>query len=392
MMGLDISQDTGVQVSGNETNEINENQIVDLNIVDDDGNPLDVKSPEEIFLQNRQEPQKKDATQQQTDQQKPQQNAQQQPQQQQGQPQQSPAQQQQQQQPVKPVGFDAFFYGEDNSFDAQKGLDFVNKTSQFAYQRQVSPKPEAQSQQPAPFGQPQQPAAPKDWKAELAEYKANTRKQVLGPLEELYRAGSAMWTPEQHNLFNQQYAQAQQALEQEFERRQFDILDEQLKKKDKIDADARSMWQLEQESRSVLSRVGMDVGGVDKMNMLLFGYQDDAGKIHRGHGADVVDWLFDLSHDQKQMTDQEYAEAYRKWYTKFSSNEKNVRMAVKVASALFDVSNRENQHKALRRAWEKEEQDRRSGKLNTPGSKPPGSPQAGKDPWDRFFNGQRERV
>lgn len=383
-IGLDIEQGAG-QASEPTTEDINQSQIDDIQVVDSDTGEL-VEFPRI-----------KDSDADDDDGQVP--KPPQQPNQQQvpSQPQQPPQQGQQQQpdggqqQPQIPQGFGSqFFNQETKAFEADKAFEFINKAGSFAFQP-ATPAPNAQqpAQQPQPPAQPGQgqqddPDYPQ-WARELDQRHEAKQKAVLGPIESLYNAISqtGQLTPEQEVAFRSRYTAAKAELDNEYKREQNKLYAKQLTEYREVQARQASDGELKANAEKTFLRVGQDFGGEQVLRNLIAGEVRD-GKHVPGPGTEVLNWLYTVQNGNKPM-DQA---SLNRWYNETMANEGNVRMLGKIATSLWFMNTRDQYRDSVRASVLQEQAQKNAMRMKPPavGSQPPGARQAPTNPVMAWMN------
>ena len=245
--------------------------------------------------------------------------------------------QQQQSQPAADPFDSQFFVQEKNgnkTFDAAKALDFIQnrngyQTSQSLnqiFQPQVA---QTQAQQQAPIQQPVDNRQP--WERELEE-EQKLRESFLNPkmswpnhfqkaLELGYQGDSAIAYANE---------QVKNDAEMEFRKASYERRYKAEQEAKQRADEERQAQEIAPKSRINLAKVASEFGGMEKVNALLFGVQQPDGKLANGYGIETINMLFDMAHEGKQLPKDvnELQKVYEKWWTKFTSNENNLRYVV----------------------------------------------------------------
>jgi hypothetical protein len=260
------------------------------------------------------------------------------------------------------------------STDAGKVSSVVNKMMNFDYtpsytQKQVIDPGQQQGQQ-----QQSVVEAKHDPKAEFGEYSNNLKANVLGPYEKaiaaMQRAG--VYTsdnPEAIELSNT-YAEAKRGIDDHLESKWRESIEKQFAEERETAKEKEQAAIVKAEADKSMGRVALDVGGMDTLEALLFGYEVQ-GKVQKGPGADLVNALFELAHSGKEIGD--VNEAYRIWWPSVARNENLLRTITKYALAAYDVKNRSKDFANVRAQTRKDVQQQRKFVKQSPAATKAGS-------------------
>ena len=127
----------------------------------------------------------------------------------------------------------------------------------------------------------------------------------------------------------------------------------------------------------------------ENLEKLIFGAFDASGKmLHKGYGADTVNMLFDYANEGKVFKSQaELGEAYKTWWSKFTSNPQNVRHLAQIAYGQYQLQNHQKIRDGYRTQWDLEQQ-KKLNQSQAPASSKAGNaeePDAAQSEIDRFF-------
>lgn len=248
---------------------------------------------------------------------------------------------QQQQTTVQP--FDQTFYDDNNgqkTFNAAKAFDFVRnqspvKTSD-TLQSVFSPAQQAGQQQQA---QVTLPDTRQPWEIELEEenkLRESFVKQRTSYKTFLQNAINQGYQGEQAFIMADQMAQ--QEADTEFRRASYERRYKMQEEAKVREAEAKKNAEIEPMSRVNIAKVSSEFGGVDNFNAFLFGVPDASGKLVNGYGLQTIGMLFDLAHEGQNIPKEQLADKYKSWWTKFSSNENNLRYVVNQAKANLQLA------------------------------------------------------
>lgn len=257
-----------------------------------------------------------------------------------------PAPSAQPQQPAQPAQpFDQQFYQTDAKgnkvFDANKALDFVMPQNSNSFQYQGTAKPLSAQPQPQQPAQPQQPEKP-IWQVELEEEKSlreTTRKERLVYREYLAEALQAGYTGDAAITYADR--KADEAAEEDFQKRLYESRFKRSEESAKKAQEEADLKQIEPKSQINLAKVYNELGGQDRFNTLIFGVPSADGKsLSGGYGLDVINMIFDMQHQGTKLPSDpaQLTAEYSRWYTKFTSNENNLRFVVDVAKARLQAA------------------------------------------------------
>ena len=249
------------------------------------------------------------------------------------------AQEQPTEQPQDISGFeDQFFIADpkgNKQFDANKALEFLN--AQTGFQSPQNLQQTVFNPAPAQPAQPQQPADTRQpWEIQLEEER-KLRESVSKPLYSyksfLNEALEKGYQGDMAIAYADQLVEKQ--AEEQFRRTQYES---QYKKQQEDAARQKEQQELatiEPRSRVNIAKVSAELGGPDKLNDLVFGKFSPEGKVlKQGYGLKTVEMLFQIENQGKQLPTNDakaMGDLYAKWWTKFSSNENNLRYVVDAA-------------------------------------------------------------
>jgi hypothetical protein len=235
---------------------------------------------------------------------------------------------------------------------------------------------------PSKDKQPDQPTvklAPREAiKAEIGKIETSFRKEHLEPLEALWakcEAAGAVKGDVTYQAIQEVYSAKHGQLRDMLEEKRDEL-------RDKFDKERDEGAQFETISKEA-ARNKLDCANEffpnsepskreELLNNFLFGTVKDGKLVTKGYGADTVNMLFDLAHEDKTfMSQQEVVEAYDKWFAKFASVPQNIRNLTKIAYGQYQFQNRTKIRDGYRSQWDLEQQK----KLNQ--SQAPASSKAG---------------
>ncbi len=372
-IGLDIEDGAGPQAEPT-TEDINHSQIDDIQVVDSDtGEPVGMPDADAEPEENGPEPQ-------------------------QTQQQEKPVQPQPDKsaeapdKPVIPQGFGAEFFSKENqSFEADKAFEFINKAGSYAFQPDV----QAQSAVQQPNQPPQAPVQPSpngqddpdypQWARELDQRHETKEKAVLGPLEDLYNtlSQSGQLTPELDSAMKAKYSAAKSELDREYKREQNKLYAKQLSEYREVQTKHIGDAELKANAEKTFLRVGQDFGGEQTLRNLIVGEVKD-GKHIPGPGSEVLNWLYSVQHGSKPMEQSDM----NRWYNETMAKETNVRMLGKLSTALWFMNTREQYRDSVRAAVLKERQEKEATRLKPPaaGLQPQPSRKTAANPVSEWMN------
>ena len=256
----------------------------------------------------------------------------------------------------KPGDFEALFNKNGQlDFDALNAQ--ANRFSQFKYVPTAAQPPAAQ-----------QPAAVKvepveKLKTEVNAYQTELEKTHLAPFQSAWKRLVAKYGSEENIPFevnqalNEQYAEQRDAVKAMVDAKKDELKDKQYAERDT----QRNFEDVKKTSEATYNSVaqeflpGAPVGKHGEMlNQLIFG-QIINGTLTNGYGVDAVNHIFDMhSQGKAYKTNQEWVDAYNKFWVEYTSNPNNVRWIAKVAWNAFDKAQETKRRDAYRASWDKE--------------------------------------
>ena len=257
---------------------------------------------------------------------------------------------QQKSEPAQPVnGFDdQFFAVEKNGtkiFDAQKALDFMNQNSGFQPSQKLStvfnPVAQTPAQQAAAVQQQAQADNRPEWEKQYEEEmkaREQIRNQRLAYRNFMQKALDEGYTGDA--LLERANQLATEDAEKEFLRTTYERKYKQEQEAKQRQEEQQKLQQIEPQSRVNLAKVSAEFGGAEKLQNFLFGTVGADGKLVNGFGVDTITMLFDIAHEGKQLPSDpaQMQDIYAKWWTKFTSNENNLRYVVDQARAKLQMA------------------------------------------------------
>jgi hypothetical protein len=248
-----------------------------------------------------------------------------------------------QQQVAPQQSFDQSFYDENNGqkvFNAAKAFDFVRNQSPVqtsdTLQSVFSPTQQSAQQQQAQVTPPDTRAP---WEIELEE--ENKLRETYVKQHTSYKSFLQQAISQGYNgedAFRVADQMAQEQADMEFRRASYEKRYKMQEEAKARDAEAKRNAEIEPMSRVNIAKVSSEFGGHDKFNAFLFGVPDASGKLVNGYGMQTIGMLFDLAHEGQNIPKEQLADKYKSWWTKFSSNENNLRFVVNQAKANLQLA------------------------------------------------------
>jgi hypothetical protein len=279
--------------------------------------------------------------------------------------------------PVQPTNAQAF----DALFEKNGQIDFSaidnqsKRFTQFNYTSASSPKL-AQSQEQAPIQPKADPAI--QMKADVDAYNKELTGIYLQPFHNAWnklvqKYGNENNIPaETRTAMEEQYAAQVEQVRTLVDAKKDELRDKMYAERDT----ERDFAELKKTSDATYRSVAMEllpgspVGQhAETLDRLIFGYQVKGanGKpvLMPGYGVDIVNHLFDQANEGKTFkTQQDWIDAYNKFWVKYTSNANNVKWIAKQAFHAFDKAQEPKKRDAYRSQWDKEQQEKQKTLIN----------------------------
>jgi hypothetical protein len=253
--------------------------------------------------------------------------------------------------------------------------DGISRFSKIAYQPRslMTPSKEVAPAQPAVKLSPRETI-----KAEVEKIKTDFKTERLAPLEAMWakcQAGGAQVNDAIYQAINEVYQAWNDKLNEAVEAKREELQEKIDKEKDegsKYETISKESVRNYSDCANEFFPNSDPASRKTLLDQFLFGIQKDGKLVTKGYGADTINMLFDLAHEGKTFTNQqEVADAYDKWWTKFASVPQNIRQLTRSAFAEYQLQNHGKIRDGYRSQWDLEQQK----KLNP--SQAPASAKAG---------------